>query len=96
MSKRVWPARFLTIALVLVACFLGAKQSQAIPDLRSQHSQLAVRMPSQPVAVTADGKTFHRAGCPFIHGPVKMVDAQTAAREGYVPDPHCMHEALGK
>jgi hypothetical protein len=96
MSKRVWPATLLTIALVLVAYFLGAKQSQAIPNLRSQHSQPAVRMSSQPVAVTADGKTFHRADCPFIHGPVKMVDAQTAAREGYVPDPRCMHEALGK
>ena len=96
MSKRVWPATLLTVALVLVAYFLGAQQSPAIPNLRSQHSQPAVRMPSQPVAVTVDGKTFHRADCPFIHGPVKMVDAQTAAREGYVPDPRCMHEALGK
>ena len=96
MSKRVWPATLLTIALVLVAYLLGAKQSQAIPNLRLPHSQPAVRMPSQPVAVTTDGKTFHRADCPFIHGPVKMVDAQTAAREGYVPDPRCMHEALGK
>lgn len=94
MSKRVWPATLLTVALVLVAYFLAAGQSQVIPNLRSQHSQPAVRMPSQQVAVTADGKTFHRADCPFIHGPVEMVDAQTAAREGYVPDPRCMHEAL--
>jgi hypothetical protein len=96
MSKRVWLASFLTVALVLVAYFLGAEQSQAIPNLRSQHSQPAVRMPSQPVAVTADGKIFHRADCPFIHGQAKMVDAQTAAQQGYVPDPRCMHEALQK
>jgi hypothetical protein len=48
------------------------------------------------VAVTADGKIFHRADCPFIHGQAKMVDAQTAAQQGYVPDPRCMHEALQK
>jgi hypothetical protein len=50
--------------------------------------------PSQQVAITAEGKIFHRADCPFIHGPVKMEDAQTAAQQGYVPDSRCMREAL--
>jgi hypothetical protein len=96
MSMRVWRASILAILLVFVGYLLGRAQSGTLPNLRSQHSQPAVHMPAQRVAVTADGKTFHKADCPFIHGPVKMVDARTAAAEGYVPDPRCMHDALQK
>ncbi len=96
MTMRVWSASLLAAAMLLAGYFLGLAQGGALPNLRSQHSQPAVRMPSTQVAITGDGKTFHRADCPFIHGPVKMVDAKTAQQEGYVPDPRCMHEALGK
>jgi hypothetical protein len=94
MTIRVLRASLLTILLVLIGYILGLAHSGALPDLRSQHSQPAVRMPAQQVAVTAGGKTFHKPDCPFIHGPIRMIDAKTAAAEGYVPDPRCMREAL--
>ncbi|MGZ4826316.1 MAG: hypothetical protein ACXVY9_03055 [Terriglobales bacterium] len=59
----------------------------ALPDLRLSTPPRAIRMPAEKVAVTEDGKTFHRADCPFIHGPIKMVDAKAAAAEDYVPGP---------
>ncbi len=96
MTMRVWTVSLLALAMLLAGYFLGLAQGGALPNLRSQHSQPTVRMPVAQVAITADGKTFHRADCPYIHGPVKMVDAKTAEKEGYVPDPRCMREALGK
>ena len=96
MTIRVLTASLLAVALILAAYMLGRSRSPVLPNLRSQHSQPALHMPSTPVAITAQGKTFHRADCPFIHGPVKMVDPKTAAAAGYVPDPRCMHQALEK
>ncbi len=96
MTIRVWRASLLALALLLAGYFLGMAHSGALPNLRSQHSQPAVRLPDTKVAVTGEGKTFHRPDCPFIHGPAKMMDAAEAAREGYVPDVRCMHEALRK
>jgi hypothetical protein len=96
MTIRVWSASILAIALLMVGYFLALARSGGLPNLRSQHSRPAVRMPNTEVAVTAEGKTFHGLDCKFIHGPRKMMDAQTAAQQGYVPDPRCMHEALAK
>ncbi len=96
MTIRVWRASLLAFAVLLAGYFLGISHVGALPNLRSQHSQPAVRLPAMQVAVTAEGKTFHRPDCPFIHGPKQMMDAATAVKEGYVPDVRCMHDALRK
>jgi hypothetical protein len=48
------------------------------------------------VLVAADGKTFHVAGCRFLHdkGNVRSIPASEALREGYVPCVHCMKQYL--
>ena len=90
MGLRVWISALAVLVLGAVVCLA----SHAPEPLRSRHSEPAVRLPAMKVAVTADGKTFHRPECPYIHGPVQMVDAHTAAAEGYTPDPRCMREAM--
>jgi hypothetical protein len=48
------------------------------------------------VFVAADGKTFHVAGCRFLHDKTKVrsIPASEALREGYVPCVHCMKQYL--
>jgi hypothetical protein len=48
------------------------------------------------VFVAADGKTFHVAGCRFLHDKAKVrsIPASEALREGYVPCVHCMKQYL--
>jgi methylphosphotriester-DNA--protein-cysteine methyltransferase len=57
-------------------------------------SQPARRLPQRLVAVVEGGKTFHVAGCPFMHGKYRMVTPEEAVREGYTPCNRCMYEAL--
>jgi len=46
--------------------------------------------------VTDDGKTFHAAGCPFIHDKahLRTIAAGEAIREGYAPCMRCMRKYL--
>jgi Putative zinc-finger len=65
--------------------------------LRSQHAQASKRVPPDlQVIVTQDGKTFHVAGCPFIHGKagLRNIPALEAEREGYAPCVRCMKKYL--
>src|SRR6266404_5448996 len=85
---------------VLVAGGLAAARSSGFtPELRSEHAQPGRGVPPEMmVLVTADGKTFHRAGCSFIHDKDKQhlrtVEAREAQREGYVPCVRCMKQYL--
>lgn len=64
----------------------------ALPDLRPQHPSSGHPMHAGgEVAVTEDGKTFHRADGPFIHGPIKLVYAKAAAAG--LCSPRCIHTA---
>lgn len=90
MGLRVWIYGIAAVALLAVVCLA----SHAPKPLRSRHSEPAAHLPQIKVAVTPGGKTFHRPECRYIHGPVEMVDARTAAAEGYTPDPRCLHEAM--
>ena len=44
------------------------------------------------VIIAEDGKTFHVAGCPFIHDKARLrtIPAQEAEKEGYAPCVRCM------
>lgn len=61
----------------------------AVPSLRAPMSEPAVQVPEHMVAVTPDGKTFHKPGCTYIHGPWRMISIEEAIREGYTPCIRC-------
>ncbi len=76
-----------------VARSFGSNQ----PGLRSEQAQRAVGIPPDMVVVVAeDGKTFHVAGCTFIHDKARLqtITAREAMREGYAPCVRCMKKYL--
>ena len=87
-----------TASAVVVGGFEAARSlSPRFLDLRSPHSQPGTAMPpNMSVLVYPDGKTFHRAGCPFILDKknLKTITAAEAEREGYTPCVRCMKQYL--
>jgi anti-sigma factor RsiW len=86
-------------AAVLAAGSVEVARSSAFrhPALRSEHAQPAAGVPPDMLVVVAeDGKTFHVAGCRFIHDKAKVqtVTAAEAMREGFVPCVRCMRKYL--
>jgi hypothetical protein len=86
-------------AAVLVAGSFELARSSPFshPELRSEHAQPGHGVPPDLMVVVAeDGKTFHVAGCRFIHDKAKLrtVAAREAMREGYVPCVRCMKKYL--
>jgi hypothetical protein len=64
---------------------------------RSQHAHASNRVPpDMQVIVAEEGKTFHVAGCPFIHrkAGLRTIPALEAEREGYAPCVRCMKKYL--
>ena len=92
MSKGFWPLAVITVVLAIVAW--KSMSAHRPPPLRSEHAEPAATMPSQPVAVTAEGKQFHDPSCKYIHGKPQMMSAEQAAKAGYTPDPRCLREAM--
>jgi len=67
------------------------------PELRSEHAQPGNGVPPDMMVVVAtDGKTFHVAGCPFIHDKARLrtIAAREAMQEGYAPCVRCMKKYL--
>jgi methylphosphotriester-DNA--protein-cysteine methyltransferase len=67
------------------------------PELRSEHAQPRIGVPLDVmVVVSANGKIFHKSGCPFIHdkASVRTLVARDALRQGYTPCVRCMKEYL--
>jgi hypothetical protein len=87
-----------TAAVLLVGSFeVGHSSAFLPPELRSQHAQPATGIPPEMMVVVAeDGKTFHVAGCRFIHDKAKLrtITASEATREGYAPCVRCMKKYL--
>ncbi len=96
MSLRTWLSVIAVLAILAAGYTIGRSVSRGGVALRSEHSQPAVKVPKDPVAVTPNGKTFHNSNCKFIHGPIEMIPAKEAVAEGYTPCVRCMREALGK
>jgi len=93
MSKRFWILAVL--CLMLLGVLWRASEVAARPAaLRSELSEPAKTLPAQQVAVIPAGKQFHDPHCRYIHGKPVLVDAKTAAAEGYTPDPRCMKQAM--
>ena len=89
-------------ATVLILGSFELASSSAVPALRSQHSHPAGQsIPGDRMVVVAqNGKTFHVAGCRFIHendkAKVRTIPAHQATQEGYVPCIRCMGEYLSQ
>ena len=86
-------------ASVLVASGIEVARSSVFshPSLRSEHARASNRIPpDMMVIVTEEGKTFHVAGCPFIHDKTRLrtIPAHEAEQEGYAPCVRCMKKYL--
>jgi len=93
MCPRIW---IWSVAALLLGTLIGfgvSRSSNAAP-LRSEHSQPALKLPQQPVVVTAAGKLFHDPACTHIHGKPERMSALDAVSQGYAPCTRCMRSAL--
>jgi hypothetical protein len=79
------------VAFVLMAggWFVAASTGRTAA-LRSRHSEPATAAPPPLVAITAEGKLYHRPDCAYIHGPARMEPGEQAVAEGYTPCPRCL------
>jgi anti-sigma factor RsiW len=51
--------------------------------------------PDMQVVLFAEGKHFHRAGCPLLNGhSLRTIAASEAVHQGFTPCPQCMTEYL--
>jgi hypothetical protein len=92
-----WLVLATAAALVVGALAIGSGSAFRGPRLRSEMAHPAAGVPAAlMVFVAADGKTFHVAGCRFLHdkAQVRNILASEALREGYVPCVHCMKQYL--
>ncbi len=86
-------------AAVLIAGGFEVVRSSVFshPELRSDHAQPGAGVPpDMMVVVSPDGKTFHAAGCTFIHDKahIQTIQAREALRQGYAPCVRCMKKYL--
>src|SRR5438874_9956082 len=92
-----WMVAVAAAALIVIGGVAGRSSAFNTP-LRSEHAKPAlVAVPADMMVVVADdGKTFHAAGCPFIHDKAhqRTIAAGEAIREGYTPCMRCMRKYL--
>ena len=89
MTTRTWLAS-VAVAVVLAGAWSASARFDPMPPLRSAHSEPAELIPPVPVLVTVSGKTFHREGCTFIHGPAVREAGEQAVANGYTPCTRCL------
>jgi Putative zinc-finger len=93
-----WALAFAALALITGSiAIVGSAASRN--HLRDQLAEQGSNIPaSMKVIVVEGGKTFHVAGCTFIHqtptDKERIVTAAEAMREGYTPCVRCMREYL--
>ncbi|HEY2941239.1 MAG TPA: hypothetical protein VGN09_02285 [Vicinamibacteria bacterium] len=90
MSPRTLAAVLLVAALCVGAYLLGAMTSAPPAPQRDLHSERPRSVPAMTVAVTAGGKLFHTAACPFLHGPATAEPAREAMQQGYTACVRCL------
>jgi hypothetical protein len=86
-------------AALFVAGSLEIARSSTLRTVepRSAHARPGTGVPPDMMVVVTDGaKTFHVAGCPFIHDKahLRTVASREALREGYSPCVRCMKKYL--
>ncbi len=98
-SWSTWSAWLVPVAaLVLMAGALQLASSLTVSrPLKSEHAQPGENIPPEmQVLVTADTRTFHVAGCTFIHNKssLRTLSAKEAIDQGYVPCVRCLRKYL--
>lgn len=88
-----------TAAALLVAGGFEAARSSVFtrPRLLSEHARASSHVPPDMMVIVAvDGKTFHVAGCPFIHDKarIRTILAHEAEQEGFSPCVRCLKKYL--
>jgi putative zinc finger protein len=84
-------------AAVVLAGGFEAARSTGFEELRSEHARSGNSVPPDMlVFVYDDGKTFHVAGCPFIHDKahLRTIAARDAMQQGYAACTRCMKKYL--
>ena len=95
MSKRVWSVSLITLVLICAGYATLQLRSESLPNLRSQHSQPAVKIPSAMVVVIDSGRVFHRPECTYIRkGERVTMTAEAAIAQGYTPCARCYRDVL--
>jgi Putative zinc-finger len=94
-----WSAWMVPVAaMALMAGALQLASSLTFqPPLKSEHAQPGRDIPpDMQVLVTADTRTFHVAGCTFIHNKssLRTLTAKEAIQQGYVPCVRCLRKYL--
>jgi hypothetical protein len=92
-----WMVAAAAAVLVVGSFEVGNSSSFVPPALRSKLAEPAAAVPGDlMVVVSEDGKTFHAAGCRFLHDKAKLrtITASQALREGYAPCVRCMKKYL--
>jgi hypothetical protein len=92
-----WMVAFAAAAMIFIAFEAGHTSASSRQELRSEHSDPGYGVPPEMMVVVAeDGKTFHVAGCRFIHDKANLrtITAREAIQEGYVPCVRCMRKYL--
>jgi hypothetical protein len=84
----------LTLVLVTVVWLAGAVTAYE-SHVRCRHSRPATGTPPDVVAVTAQGAVFHRPGCTYVHGPVRLETGVAATASGYTPCTRCLKSQHG-
>lgn len=92
-----WMTALAFAALLLISFEVGNSPFFTRPAMRSQQAQPGIHVPPEMmVVVSTSGKTFHAAGCRFIHDTARLrtLAAAEAMREGYAPCVRCMRKYL--
>jgi hypothetical protein len=92
-----WMVAAAAAAVVAGGFELARSSVSRHPESSSQQARPGVRVPPDMlVVVSTEGKTFHVAGCPFIHDKahLRTIAAREAEKEGYTPCVHCMKKYL--
>jgi hypothetical protein len=94
-----WMVAATAAVLVAGGFELASSASSRQPELRTEHAQPGTGVPAELMVVVAeDGKTFHAAGCKFIHDKARLrtIPAGEAQREGYAPCVRCMKKYVNE
>ncbi len=92
-----WMVALAAAAIILATFEVGHSVASNRQTLRSEHADPGYGVPADMmVVVAAHGKTFHVAGCTFIHDKTNLrtITARQAMQEGYVPCIRCMRKYL--
>jgi hypothetical protein len=93
-----WMVAFAAACLLVAGLAIGRSSAFSQPPVRSHLAAPAVQIPANLMVVVYDsGKTFHAPGCSVIHDKQhsRMIPAELAIKEGFVPCTRCMKKYLG-